>query len=308
MSIIQYSKITALLLCACLFWCCKDEDAAPEVVVEISTADGTVYPRTNGLLSGLFDVGDGNRVRFSQGNLQYRPSTDEWRLAPNQYDRTGSRNHALSATSNLWLDLFSWGTSGCDPYMPPYAIFHYTDTLYLQSNLQTPVNLYDWGLFNAIPYAGDSAGWLRTLTSSQWSYLLKQRHLAKEKRGVAKIDNVMGYILLPEMWILPEGCSFVPDTTSDTTGAITPYVNVYNKALWQKMESEGAVFLPYCGKRNGRNVTGTDWIGCYWTISPYRMSNGLFCYASLDKKNVLYDRWSMGFAVRLVYFEQNKKK
>ncbi len=307
-NIIHYIKLASLLLCACLFWCCTDEDADPEVVVEISTADGSVYPRTNGLLSGLFDVGNGKNVRFSHGNLQYRPSTNEWRLAPNQYDRTGSRNHALSPTSSQWFDLFSWGTSGCDPYITPYSVFHNTDTLFLQSNLQTPVNLYDWGLFNHIPNAGDSAGWLRTLTSSQWNHLLNQRYFAKERRGVAKVDGVMGYILLPDFWILPEGCSFVPDTASDSSSTVAPYVNVYDKTLWQRMEVEGAVFLPFCGERNGRNVTGTDKLGSYWTISSYRTSSGLYRYVNFNKKSVLHDHWSKGFAVRLVYFEQDKKK
>ena len=302
--IIQYIRLSTLLLCACLCVSCKDEDADPEVVVEISPADGTVYPRTNGLLSGLFDVGEGNSVRFAQGNLQYRPSADEWRLAPNQYDCTGYRNQNLTATSSQWFDLFSWGTSGCDQNLPPSTIFHNTDTLYLQSDLQTPVNLYDWGLFNAIPDAGNSAGWLRTLTNSQWGYLLNQRHLAKEKRGVAKVENVMGFILLPEMWFLPEGCSFVPDTSSDTSSTIAPYVNVYNKALWQKMENEGAVFLPFCGKRIGSNMAGCDRLGCYWTITPYRNTFRHFYYASLNTKNVLHDHWSTGFAVRLVHFEQ----
>ena len=192
--------------------------------------------------------------------------------------------------------------------MAPYTVFHNNDSLHLQSSLQTPINLYDWGLYNHIPNAGDSAGWLRTLTKAQWGYLLNQRDRAKEKRGVAKVEDVMGYILLPETWILPEGCTFVPDTTSDTSSAITPYVNIYNKTLWQKMENEGAVFLPYCGKRNGRNVIGNDRLGCYWSISSYSVAFGLFNYASLDKKCVLHDRWSMGFAVRLVYFEQNEKK
>lgn len=306
-NIIHYIKLASLLLCTCLFWGCKEE-ADPEVVVEISAADGTVYPRTNGLLSGLFDVGNGKNVRFSHGNLQYRPSTNEWRLAPNQYDRTGSRNHALSPTSSQWFDLFSWGTSGCDPYITPYSVFHNTDTLFLQSNLQTPVNLYDWGLFNHIPNAGDSAGWLRTLTSSQWNHLLNQRYFAKERRGVAKVEGVMGYILLPDFWILPEGCSFVPDTASDSSSTVAPFVNVYDKTLWQRMEVEGAVFLPFCGERNGRNVTGTDKLGSYWTITSYRTSSGLYRYVNFNKKSVLHDHWSKGFAVRPVYFEQDKKK
>ena len=34
-----------------------------------------------GSLSGVFSVGNGKQVRFSQGNLQYQASTDTWRFA-----------------------------------------------------------------------------------------------------------------------------------------------------------------------------------------------------------------------------------
>lgn len=310
----QYFGAVSLLLCALLVAGCTHEDESdPTVIIEIGNADGTVYPRTNGLLSGLFDVGGGSRVRFAQGNLQYQPSTGTWRLAQNQYDRIGSLNAYLDPTSSYWTDLFVWGSSGCDTNIPPYFVFRdssdiqidSTTYITINSNYMSPTNQYDWGVFNTITSAGDSAGWFHTLTSVQWGYLLNQRYMAKEKRGMAEVEGTTGYVLLPESWLLPEGCSFVPDSSSDTL--VSPFVNVYNKKQWQLMEDEGAVFLPFAGQRVGRQIKGIDWRCYYWTSSTFSTFNGLVRYADLYKKAIKYTNWYYGNAVRLVYFEPSKK-
>ena len=65
---------------------------------------------TDGALNGRFSVdGNGSKVVFSSGNLQYQASTDTWRFAPNQYDVLGSKNKSRSATYAEWIDLFYWG-------------------------------------------------------------------------------------------------------------------------------------------------------------------------------------------------------
>ena len=304
-----------MLFCALLVaGCTNEEEPDPTVVIHIGAANDTLYPRTNGLLSGLFSIGNGSRVRFAHGNLQYQPSTGKWRLAPNQYDCIGSANSYVSPTSDYWTDLFVWGSSGCDTNIPPYFVF--TDSSDLQidsftyfnisSNYLSPTNQYDWGAFNAIADAGNKAGWLHTLTNVQWGYLLNQRFMAKEKRGVAEIDGIKGYMLLPDSWEIPDGCTFVPDTSNDTLA--TPFVNVYNKNIWQKMEEEGAVFLPFAGRRVGRSVRYLNHKCQYWTASPQSVLWGRIRYADLNKKNVAYTEWYYGLAVRLVYYEPDQKK
>ena len=67
---------------------------------------------TEGRLKGLFSVGNGKTVRFSQGNLQYQASTDTWRFAEHQYDCIGNTNSNISLFYQGWVDLFGYGTSG----------------------------------------------------------------------------------------------------------------------------------------------------------------------------------------------------
>ena len=39
-----------------------------------------------GAIDGMFSVSDNIQVFFSQGNLQYQPSTNTWRFANNSWD------------------------------------------------------------------------------------------------------------------------------------------------------------------------------------------------------------------------------
>ena len=99
----------------------------------------------DGRLPGLFSVSQDQQVQFSQGNLQYRASTNTWRFAEHQWDYVGSQkssfvgevdgvsiiweniggtvsgsdNSEISPTYNGWIDLFGWGTSGYNGKNPP---------------------------------------------------------------------------------------------------------------------------------------------------------------------------------------------
>ena len=51
----------------------------------------------DGAIGGTFTINpSGNKVFFSQGNLQYQASTNTWRFAENQYDYIGSDNSNIS--------------------------------------------------------------------------------------------------------------------------------------------------------------------------------------------------------------------
>lgn len=72
---------------------------------------GTSTPSTgDGVLSGKFSVSASQKVHFSQGNLQYKASTNTWRFAAEQYHCVGSNNANISPSYNGWIDLFGWGT------------------------------------------------------------------------------------------------------------------------------------------------------------------------------------------------------
>ncbi len=60
--------------------------------LEFAPASPTVsYP--NGALPGLFSISEEQQVRFSKGNLQYRPYFDQWRFAECQWDFVGGETY-----------------------------------------------------------------------------------------------------------------------------------------------------------------------------------------------------------------------
>lgn len=74
---------------------------------------GTGGECPEGGINALFTIiEDGDKVYFSQGNLQYQASTNTWRFAEHQWDYVGEGNNNISPNYNGWIDLFGWGTSG----------------------------------------------------------------------------------------------------------------------------------------------------------------------------------------------------
>ena len=148
-----------------------------------------------GALYGVFSVSPTKKVRFSQGNLQYRASTNTWRFAEHQYDMIGKANKNISSTYAGWIDLFGWGTSGYNgkfPYMTSTEPTNYGNG----SSDITGTN-YDWGVYNKISNGGNQAGFWRTLTYIEWNYLINSRINAKIKYGVACVNGVDGLIFCP---------------------------------------------------------------------------------------------------------------
>jgi len=101
----------------------------------------------NGKLPGAFSVSATKKVCFSQGNLQYKASTNTWRFAEDQWEHFGNNQ------SDNHRDLFGWGTGGA-----PNKVS--------LENKDYPT-FTDWGT-NAISNGG--TGW-RTLTAEEWGYL-----------------------------------------------------------------------------------------------------------------------------------------
>lgn len=203
---------------------------------------------TEGALSGKFTINaQGKQVVFSQGNLQYKASTDMWRFAKNQYDTIGSRNANISAVYTGWIDLFGWGT-GNDPVK--------TNT---NESAYNP--FYEWGA-NPISNGGNVANLWRTLTFLEWAYVLNTRPNCTNLCGKATVNNIRGYVLLPDDWTLPSGLSFTPSAADWTT-------NSYYADEWQEMEDAGAVMLVANGFRYGATNVGSfgEFI-MYWSATP----------------------------------------
>ena len=221
---------------------------SPEVATAVGNAVYTAqYQGTAiGALVGEFSISATQKVHFAQGNLQYQASTKTWRFAPRQCTRAGvNSNTSVSSSYSGWIDLFSWGSSGYK--LQPYAnVGRVTSWTPWYVNGERKKNIagtnYDWGIYNKISNGGNTAGRWRTLTSSEWKYLISQRTNAAQKMSCGKVDEVKGVILLPDDWTLPESCTFNPSQTSWTA-------NIYTAEKWLLMEAAGAVFLPACGYR-----------------------------------------------------------
>lgn len=253
-----------------------------------------------GAIKGVFSVGSGKKVYFSQGNLQYRASDGRWRFAEHQYDYIGSANSNISSTYNNYIDLFGWGTSGWNSgavcYQPWSTSTSYSDYYpggSYTNNLTGSYANADWGVHNAIYNGGNQAGQWRTLTKDEWVYVFQGRNNASSKYGHGKVNGVCGMILLPDNWTLPSGLSFTAGNSS--------WANSYTADQWVQMEANGAVFLPAAGNRYGTSVNYVGSFGNYWSASYSNSSHAYDVYfdsGSLSP-SVSNGRYG-GLSVRLV--------
>ena len=214
-----------------------------------------------GALSGKFSVSVGTQVQFSQGNLQYQPSTKTWRFAQNQFEIIGSSNVRIAEDYDGWIDLFGWGT-GDNP------------TITITNNELYP-NYTEWGN-NVISNGGKDIQW-RTLTNEEWNYLFATRDEAKNKYGVGEVNGIEGLIILPDEWTLPNGLTFNHGVAKGL-GSKASSINCYSLDQWNKMEKNGAVFLPEAGERKGTKMTSD--CGHYWAATAYNYAQAYSIFIS----------------------------
>lgn len=297
----------------------------------------------DGALKGKFTVNNvGGQVVFSQGNLQFnslvgehlvdvaKPEQGTFRFAERQFDYVGDSyfgnvyykitesgpeikcNNQLIAQEDYygWIDLFAWGT-GFEP----------NDTVAQRPDNSSHFSIfYDWGR-NQISNGGeykdrDHAVW-RTLSKDEWHYLFRGRTNSDRLFAYGKVGDVNGLVILPDDWSQPEGVAFEPSIdvifikdlgngfklTKEGPHATDPYHNVYSADDWDKMEQNGAVFLPCGGNRYYHNETiGVSTGGYYW--SSDELNEGHDGYHVSFSKDMFYsyggDAKMTGLSVRLV--------
>lgn len=276
----------------------------------ICTMGGAWASSIPGTLPGLFTINvSGEKVVFSQGNLQYQASTNTWRFAEHQYDYIGNVDGNTSPSSSQieWIDYFNWGTSGynhgANCYQPwststsrsdYYAYGSNSKNLYDAKDDGTMRGQADWG-YNAISNGGnaENIGW-RTLTKEEWAYIINSRS-GDYRYAKGTVHNKNGFIIFPDGFTLPEGISITNANTSDAG-----YTS-YSDDDWAALETNGCVFLPATGMRNRTSVYETGSVGNYWSSSYMnndRVYNIRFDGSSLKIEND-GDRQN-GFPVRLV--------
>ena len=216
------------------------------------------FPK-EGALNGIFSVSDTKKVRFSQGNLIYNGGvTTPWRFHTGQliyYATDHVMGHQLNPTEDSFFDLFNYGTSGQNENNKPW-------------NINYEFHIFDWSNWgtNAISNGGNSTGLWYTMPEEEWKYLLgigdsESRPDASSKRGRVNItfnsgSTLQGLVILPDEWVLPEGCTF-----SSTN------INTYTDDQWTLMEECGAVLLlSNIGHRKVENGTAIGYSNptYYW--------------------------------------------
>ena len=240
-----------------------------------------------GAIDGKFTIDSyGNIVYFSQGNLQYKASTNTWRFAENQYDYIGEDNTNISLNYSGWIDLFGWGTSGYhssddsyntnyQPWATSTSIVNTTFNVYgygpsstnmLYIYLTGNYAEYDWGVHNPISNGGNQAGLWRTLTVDEWVYVFITRSTTSGIRfAKACVNNINGLILLPDDW-----SSGYYSLSSTNTMSASFSSNTISMSQWDTLEQHGAVFFPAAGYREGTSVNLVNDVGFYWTTTGDR--------------------------------------
>lgn len=286
----------------------KYADVDSIVFVEV---DPPIIYNEDGVLNGIFSVSATKKVRFTRGNLQYQASTNLWRFAEHQYDYVGnkdrgnvyvdsikSNNEKISSTYDGWIDLFGWGASGYKGVDPYTAIFNTGSYGQPGTNYIDLTNSdYDWGQYCVISNADDKSGLWHTLTRPEWIYLFETRPNASFLRGFVSIEDVHGYMLLPDDWTVHTEPLFTPSVNDYTT-------NAYTLEEWQALEELGAVFLPAAGFRwesGYGSVTSVNTDGYYWTATANVSASAN--RVSIRLSVIKTDDYSMrngGHSVRLV--------
>ena len=230
----------------------RNQKTVLKVIVEQQEQDNS---------SRVFSVSENKQVLFSKGNLQYQASTKSWRFAQSQTEIIGEANMKLTTKYSGWIDLFAWGTSG-------YAGIYPETDMYEDITSITNTD-YDWGEYNKIQGDSITTGW-RTLTIEEWQYLLFKRPNASDLFGCARINGLLGLVILPDNFVLPNGITFntlKKHEDEDPESDLGKYdyfyfVNSYNYSDWKKMENKGAIFLPAAGViHEGKYYNN----GSYWS-------------------------------------------
>lgn len=269
---------TTICLLLVLFVACKKDN-------ENGGGNSVNGHQTEGCLTGVFSVGNGKQVRFSQGNLQYQASTDTWRFAEHQYDCIGSTNSNISLFYQGWVDLFGWGTSGYND-VKPWLIDYDMDALSITGTK------YDWGLNNAISNGGNKPGLWHLLAIDEWEYIVNRRNGSRFAK--ATVNNVRGLLLLPDGW---STATYALNAINDAQGG---YESNYISATdWSDiLEANGVVFLPCAGIREGSTVNYVNGFGRYWSSTYIEKARSLFIHQSDVRPEGADYHW--GLAVRLV--------
>ncbi|MBR5434571.1 MAG: hypothetical protein IK117_09060 [Bacteroidales bacterium] len=235
-------------------------------------------PIKDGAILAEFSVSDSTKVYFSKGNLRFQAGTKMWRFAERQWDVIGD-NKKSGGHSSAWIDLFCWGTSGW--LVSPQSK---RKQAYFNENSDIADTDSDWGVYNKIANGGNKVKMWRTLTRSEWDYVLHKRPRAEKLLSIGRVGTVNGLILLPDNWTTPSRLRFVAQANEWKQ-------NTYTPNDWLIMQSCGAVFLP----------SYDSYVGAYWSSSCKEEENAyILKFTGYTEPDITYNNRGCLYAVRLV--------
>ena len=244
-----------------------------------------IYPADTKLQSALtpqcFSVSAAKQVYFSPGNLQFNQPLKEWRFALTQNSYEGSETAKLDTKYQDWIDLFDYTTVSGKAY---------------GQILNNPATNDTW----------------RVMTDEEWTYLLCKRPNAYLKFGLATVDSIHGFVILPDCWAQPKGCAFTPAIVNGVTPAKSSLSfkgngqhykdNVYTAEQWKSMEKAGAIFLPAAGGYNAedKDYKNAEQMAYYWTSTTNDNRQSRLFYFFEDRALSLWKSQNGRYSIRLV--------
>ena len=227
--------------------------------------------------SGVFSISAHKTATFATGNLQYNVGTQTWRFAKQQYQVVGEQNINLGDPAFTgWIDMLGWSNGETNNYgvNPSNKNEYYAG------------EFVDWG-------TKMGEGW-STLSAEEWSYLLNTRENAASLKQTAKVDTIIGLLLFPDNWTLPEGCVPTSELNHDPEdGEETKYdftSQNYTLEQWTKLEQAGAIFLPAAGRRTGGYGNMINYDQQVETREDYLVNGGFYRWQ--DNTNIYCYYWT----------------
>ena len=176
---------------------------------------------------------------------------------------SNGNNIQPSENNGKWIDLFGWGTNGNNGANP----WNYgSSATYCTTN---PLGDYDWG--HKEIYYGDNSTtdkW-RTLTKTEWEYLVGTSFSHRTVRGSFGLDYTISYVKVRVGEREVPGLLLYPDDYSTNNPLST---SASNPALIDLTDYTGCAFLPITGMR-GQDGTVTNCVGMNNPQGRYWLAN-----------------------------------
>lgn len=243
-----------------------------------------------------FSISATQKVAFAPGNLQatYDASAETWTwdFAANQYDYIGnapgnttiitevkeSTEPFAKLSASGTVDIFGWSTT--NTY---FGIASSTS-----HETYTTEAFADWG---NLVIGSQTAGYWRTMTNSEWDYLLNTRSCSTigetENARYLKANTVsgvvQGLIMFPDNFTWNETTmGTIPTSCNSPKAYITQQ---FTSAQWASLEAAGAIFLPASGYKYQYGLSTIGDRGNYWSSSKRDDNRAFYMFFHYNGRN-----------------------